>query len=236
MSKIVRTFVLFCCYLAGCWLNAQTTSVNSNEEPEIDIEFTVLAWQSSDTEYTFESNGVATSFKLPLQYRSKDMHYMGSNPLVFYREELGADGVGIRVTLATVTLNPAISRQLLLFIPADAGSPYEHRILAMDDRLENFPKRSYRFFNLTNEKVGVALNDHRAVLEKHEDTIIKLENDEAIIQLGVYANRNDKYRDVLNSRWPHRSMERYLIFVIDSPYTVGSLTTKAIPEYFKDSN
>ena len=223
-------FVAWLALLAG---TAPPVQSSEPAAPEVDIRFTVLAWQRTDQVFHFDSSGNVSSFELPTQYRSQEMRYVGDNPLVFFREESGPEGQRFRVPLAKVEVDPAITKQLLLFVPGGGDDSAEFKVLALDDRLEKFPQRSYRFFNLTDEKIGVALNDRRVALETYDNAIIELDRGDAMIQLGVYARRGEGFRDVLNSRWPQRSNERYIIFVIDSPHTQGSLATKAVPEYFE---
>lgn len=220
--------------LAGAMAQEQAAQADTatGEPPELIIDFTVLAWDRNDDALFFESLGQENEVYLPTQYRSEEFRYVGNNPLTFYRPEKGPEGEDIRVPMATVTLDPSVKRVLLLFLKNPDGADLPLRVIPLDDGLNGFPVRSYRFFNLSNELVGLKLNEHKAILEKHQDAIIELDDGEALIQMGIYANRGGELKDVLNARWPHRGNTRYLVFIIESPYTRGSLHTRSIPEYF----
>lgn len=163
VTKIPFLFAVFVALQIG----AQT---HADEPPAaIDITFHVMQIGRASVpgiQYATAA-GRSAAVVLKSHQRTGPYHYRGANPLVFFRENAGADGKSMRVPLGTLRLTMELKQALVFAIPRAAGASTgdELYFVAIDCSRGAFGPDTFVIYNALPMRVGAVLGGRRFVIE-----------------------------------------------------------------------
>lgn len=173
---------------------------------------------------------------LPVGFRAYDRSfahdYFGPNPIIFYRQELSAEGVLVPKPVAQVRI-PAGANPALLFFrevrpSGDAASEREFSILAMNDSRQSFPLDHVIFYNATSARLLGRFGDDEIVLEPGLSAPLPVrEYQDSEVFIGLVVQYEGSLRKVLQNRWRFSRDNRDLIVLLP-PERPNSFRLKAL--------
>lgn len=145
---------------------------------------------------------------------SRDYHYHGLPMLVFYRDEPDNEGVMQPVEVASVKLPHESSQLSLLFVP-DGNAKGHYRVLAFADDTSNFKGGAYRFVNMTNRHIAVALGEERRELNRGQSVVIGMteQSRSATVQVKLAAAAKEEWKLIFSTNWAVSPRVRSLVII-----------------------
>lgn len=226
-------FVWVCCFLAF-GLRGQTMQ-------PIDINFSTLSWKPlNNQDIFFETAEGVIPLEMNFLGRAKQYHYIGPNPIVFFRELSGDEGKTLRVPVASVALDPAMEKPLLLFFQIDPEKyNREYIVTAIEDSEQRFPRGSYQIMNLSGTPLVCSLEGEYREVGRGQIVLFQpeLAKDEKLILQITTPNGTDNPAST-NRTFFHDPWMRWFIFLryeVDS-HNRGVIHFKSVPDRFDNPN
>ncbi len=168
-------------------------------------------------------------------FRSEQYSYMGPNPIVFFREVMGPEGILIKQPIASASIPNGMTHALLIFnkleSPDSAGR--EYRILVIDDGSTNFPWGSFRVFNFSEHQIGGIIADEKFVIQpKSFQTISPKYDDDKNMGVRFSINFEGEWIPAMSTRWRYHDTGRNLVFLTTETTNIKPhLEAKIISQY-----
>lgn len=210
LASFLMVVALLC---AGSSTWAQGAQAASN------LYLTTLAWGNSAGPYYYLNGGKVEELRAYSRGISRPVRYQGPRTIGLYLSE-AAPALPVEERPppdAVVTIPVELHRALLLFIKQGDGST---RVRVFDANVQNFPAGSYRFVNLSDKTVVLALGDEpelTTLLPKAVTLVRKpplsgsrLNVNVQMAQSGPEGNPQLIYR----SLWGYRENRRVMVFVV----------------------
>ena len=196
-------------------ISSAATSLGQ-EKNFVKAELVTLSWQSNIKNLWFQAKEGLR--KLDVYERDFTMPEEYTGPLViqFYSDEatLRLPPKERPAPQAIAKLPASGGKVLLIFAPKPQGE-IGWAVRVLDNSPVNFPPGAYRFMNLTQDPIQVALDQKVAPVKANSLTIIRPNRGEEVrdmpAQIGVGKNV------VFSSIWGHREDRRTTVFVISDP-------------------
>ncbi len=211
--------------LLGLFFFSTSLVVAADDDETISVRFTCLAWD------TIKANGVqylngdqVETLRVGQTRFSAPYRYTGSNPIVFFREEPGAEaGEVVRVPVASAYIQPGLRDVLILFSdlerrgePVDGQVQPQLKALALNNDLKAFPAGTYRIINLSQHQVGGIMGEEKFVIPgKQTKMISKPVEDGADMRVHFSMKIDEKWEPKINTAWMFSANKRYLVFLTD---------------------
>jgi hypothetical protein len=138
--------------------------------PAQTVRFRTLAWSDPIEGLLYDQKGKAVEVAAYNHARSPFYQASADRPLVFYRLVPHPDAAPTKEIVAEATLPPDTRMALLLFFKGAGG---EIRINVSPDDTTTFPSGSYRFVNLSDARLAVAIGATQAPLPPRESIVVK---------------------------------------------------------------
>jgi len=132
-------------------LHAQITSP-TKAPGLLDLEFTLIAWESPLTDASLLRNGKPEPLAIPVFARSETYRYQGPNPLTFSRPAAVGAPAGTPPVVSEIVIPSGWHRAIILVFPKPDHSL---ALMPVQDDIGHFPEGSVRVFNATREKAAV---------------------------------------------------------------------------------
>lgn len=176
----------------------------SADEDAVSIKLAPLAWDSTIRDLIYFDRGNPEKIFIPSGAPGKPYRYRGARDIIFYTEGRNEEGEVIYQRKAATRLPITQGEILLLFVPrtnGDVGDRY--RIVPIPIDTERFTAGSFKFYNLTPDRVAFRVDDNRFVLEPGHNRIAGFGDDRignVIIQIAASTDQED-WRPLYQSRW-----------------------------------
>ncbi len=161
---------------------------------------------------------VVGDIKCPVEFSpgflSREYHYHGLPKLVFYRDEPDSEGVMQPVEVASIKLPRGASKLSLLFVP-DGNAEGHYRIRAFADDANKFQGGGYRFVNMTNRHIAVALGEERRELNRGQSVVIGMteQSRSATVQVKLAAAAKEEWKLIFSTNWAVNPRVRTLVII-----------------------
>lgn len=212
-----------CCLLVSLVLPAIS---NAQAPTPIKAEIVTLSWEGNIKDLWYQ--GIKGPEKLDI-YESGftiPFEYSGPPTIAFYKDKAAlALPPEKRPPPTGIAKLPANGGSFLLFFTAVANDPDKWEIRTLDNSLKNFPPGAYRFFNLTENPIQIAIDKtfYPPIEPKHL-SIINSPSGEPIRDIALYIGIGKK--TAYASQWGHRNMRRATVFVSPSLRGEGRLEVR----------
>jgi len=207
--------------------------------PLMDVHFSALSWEPFKEEgiKVDTGNGVK-ELRISHRARMPAMRYVGTNPIVFFRERTVPESEApVRVPVAVARIPEGMRRVMLFFIPTNHAEGENegllYRVIVLDDSLEAFPKGGYRFMSASKSKLSVLFDKARFQLNPGEQYMYKptvKEREKVALVVGI----EEDGRTVTNKTFFHDDYVRWFVLICQEENKGGRkfISFRAIPEYF----
>jgi len=163
-----------------------------------------------------EDRETSAEVTIPESVDSAVYDYVGTNPLVFFRESTNEDGEVVRTPVTRVTLPERAKRVLLFFFVKRSSSGEEVRVIALDDSETEFPAGEFKIWNLSGHPVAAQIASERAVVKAGERVSLSpsLDDQEYYPALMFFRpDPNADWKRFVSNGWTNRGEQRVLIIL-----------------------
>ncbi len=228
--KLLCSWSLF--FLGGLCLGSY---VMADDETLVSIKFKGLSMPEQVDDIYYNVGDIRCPVKLTTSVFSREYTYRGRTPMTFLRDIPDAEGIMRPVAIAKAHIPQGASEVSMLFLPSPGEKgKYHVRVYADDEN--DFSWGAYRFVNLTQERIAVALGQERNLVLSGRTTVIPMTEEtrstSISVKLAAEDNR-DEWKLVFSTNWAVNPNVRYLVLIYqdkDKGYKV-----KRIREVFKDT-
>ena len=220
MAQLVKYLNRF---LIPVWLLAVGLDLSATEVL-LDVEFRVFGIPPPEGLIFRNADGSVVELLFLNSGRSPIYRYRGTNPIAFFREEVGAlskASVGSKLrTVASVRFLPEEQRPLLLFFPdrPHSGGDEQYRVVSFDDSPSVLPCGSVMFFNASGAPMVGQVGETRVELRfgPSRSFVVK-----GSVSSSFFVFFDNRYHYTFESPISCSSEERLLLF-FSPPMVEGS--------------
>lgn len=196
---------------------------NAQAPEPVKAEIITLSWQGNIKDLWFQGPKEPEKFDVYESGFTMPFEYTGPPVIAFYQDKVVFDLPPEKrpPPVAVARLPQTGGSVMLLFtaVPDDSG---KWEVRSFDNSLRNFPAGSYRFFNLTDSAIQIAID--RTVnppIASRSLAVISPPSGETIrdIMLQIGVGKTIAY----SSQWGHRDVRRATVFVSSSTRGEGRL-------------
>jgi hypothetical protein len=204
-------FTLALLLFAGPWfLRAQAPDNKSG------LNFRTLGWGVSADDLFVKIKGKLQPIMVTDTARSPFYPHDKTDKIVIYRMLPGPDKEPVPTPIAQANITTAGEWPLLIFLPATTGSPSPYRIVALADDIRSFPASAYRFINLTDMELKIALGDQSHTLKGegiHQFNLNMKNSTEAETRYVSVSLNTPKPEILYGNNWAVRPGQRTLVII-----------------------
>lgn len=216
------------CFTANAFI---AVNVFAQKDSLIRTKFRVMPVQSAKWTGIFYKPEVnAPMQELKFQSLSRSFHryrYLGTNPVIFYRENgKNDDGEIIYKEVGKTSIRD--KQSLIIFVPkSTTNNPNEFNLISLDDSPKGLPNNHLSFINITGITLACRFLQQNLFLEPGVTGPISLQ--EAInedVFIGLAIQDGDRARVILKNNWYFYTGNRHLILLLP-PKKLGSYKIQA---------
>ena len=196
---------------------------NAQAPESVKAEIVTLSWQGNIKNLWFQGAKDPEQLEIYESGFTMPFEYTGPPVISFYKDKgvfaLPPEKRPPPVAVAKLPKNGESVMLLFTVAPDDSG---KWEVRSFDNSLASFPPGSYRFFNLTDSPIQIAIDKTvNPPIAPKSLAVISPPSGEAIrdIMLQIAAGKNIAY----SSQWGHRDVRRATVFVASSTRGVGRL-------------
>jgi hypothetical protein len=231
-SNLLKTT---CCLL----LCAVMQGVTRAQVPEtIKAEIITLSWEGNIKDLWFQGTKEPQNLDVYESGFTMPTEYSGPSDIVFYKGKAAlALSPEKRPPPAAIAKLPKNGGSVLLLFTAIPNNPDKWQVRIFDNSLKNFPPGAYRFFNLTQTPIQVAIDKtFYPPIESNHLSLITSPTGEPVRDIALYIGIGKEI--AYSSQWGHRDARRATVFVYPSTRGDGRLEVRkffqaVIPESSK---
>jgi len=195
---------------------AQGVSHARDPEP-VSAQLRTLSWNSNIKDLWYQSDAGPERMEAYERDFTMPVEYIGPQVIRFYASEndlsLPPEDRPDPVAVARLPANGGAV--LLLFVPKDDAEK-GWNVAVIDDSRAGFPNGSYRFFNMTNQPIRVALDRQRESIPATSSAIMRLPSGDANRDIPVLIATGEM--TAYSSIWGHTDKRRTTVFVVPDPH------------------
>jgi hypothetical protein len=189
----------------------------------------LMSWQGELTDLILDG-GTTTVPAQADESLSNEYAVVLRKPVLRIFKSIPADGEARRIPQAEITIDPGITRAIILLIQAPAGSPLPLVGRVLDDSLEAQPVNSIRVLNLATRTVALRMGDETSSVVSGAEILFPYDNLTAphvLFQLAVQTNGN--WRIVRRNLQPIPRGQRVFCLLRDGRIAAGEIGPAAPP-------
>lgn len=169
--------------------------------------------------------------RLSTSARSGAKRYIGTSPLILYKQEINEEGALTTTPVGAVQLD-ASSTNYLVFVTPKGTETDRYTLYAFPDSEADFPPGSFRFFNLTNDRLGLLLGDARVEIPSFQFQTVKPSGpSEQNVPFRIVRWDGNSWVRTLSSEWYYRDQFRTIAFISEGNDYRRSLMIRPIVDY-----
>lgn len=222
---MIRSFhVKIACCLILCAVLFDRS--NAQAPDPIKAEIVTLSWEGNIKDLWFQGNKEPEKLDVYESGFTMPMEYSGPPDIAFYNDKAAlALPPEKRPPPTAIAKLPKNGGSVLLFFTPLPNGPDKWEIRTLDNSLKNFPPGAYRFFNLTETPIQVAIDKtfYPPIESKHL-SIITSPSGEPIRDIALYIGIGKEI--AYSSQWGHRDARRATVFVYPSTRGEGRLEVR----------
>ncbi len=213
---------------AKCILLAVALPMMARAQAPVPIkaEIVTLCWEGNIKDLWYQGNKEPEKVDIYDSGFTIPTEYTGPPDIAFYKEKAALYlPPEKRPPPNAIAKLPKSGGSMLLFFTAIANEPDRWEIRTMDNSLKNFPPGAYRFFNLTETPIQVAIDKtfYPPIESKHL-SLIPSPTGEPIRDIALYIGIGKEI--AYSSQWGHRDARRATVFVYPSTRGEGRLEVR----------
>lgn len=155
--------------------------------------------------------------RIPIHSKTRQYHYRGEGPLVFYRYKANPAGPPTRQILASIALAPEWDNILVIIMPQRAGAPEGFGTYVVSDDSDSFPVNSMRMLNFSGSDLAWLLDKERERVPNRSSSMITLRIDSPRmipLRLAALDAGSDEWKQTYATSLPFRGNQRFLCVVL----------------------
>ena len=221
--------IRFLYHKTSCFLliSLALSNVATAQEPEkIKAEIVTLSWEGNIKDLWYQGPKETEKIDVYESGFTMPLEYSGPPDIAFYKDRTAlALPPEKRPPPTAIARLPENGGSVLLFFTTLPNDPGKWEVRVLDNSIKKFPPGAYRFFNLTETPIQLAINKtFYPPIESRHLSIITPPTGEPIRDIALYIGIGKEI--AYSSQWGHRDARRATVFVYPSSRGEGRLEVR----------